>query len=71
MGGMIDWLMLQSKMLVKKMMPFSPKCFNIIDAEMLSGPLEFLAFLIALRVCSGVMTMAGSEVISAFYVRVS
>ena len=43
MGGMIDWLMLQLKMLVKKMMPFSPKCFNIIDGEMVVGPLGILS----------------------------
>ena len=50
-------------MLVKKLMPSSPKCFNI-TGEILSGPmaLEFLAFLIALRVCSGVIKTAGSEV---------
>ena len=42
-------------------MPWGPRCF-IIMGEISSGPsaFEFLAFLMALRVCAGVMVMESS-----------
>ena len=55
--------MLQLKMFVRNFIPFCPICFSIIG-EILSGPmaLEFLAFFMALQVCSVVKTTSGSDV---------
>ena len=60
MGGMSDWFMQPLKVLVRKRMPFGPRCLSMMG-ESSSGPraFEVLLFLMAAITWASVMFTVG------------